>query len=55
MLRHKRLNEVIATDAYFASEKSIEGYDCAQVVFGMISRMLVVAGMKTESEFLDFY
>jgi hypothetical protein len=24
MLRHKRLNEVIATDTYFANEKSIE-------------------------------
>jgi hypothetical protein len=31
MLRHKRLNEVIATDTYFANEKSIEGYNCAQV------------------------
>jgi hypothetical protein len=31
MLRHKRLNEVIATDTYFSSEKSIEGYDCAQL------------------------
>ena len=25
MLRHKRLNEVIATDTYFANEKSIGG------------------------------
>jgi hypothetical protein len=31
MLRHKMLNEVIATDTYFANEKSIEGYHCAQV------------------------
>jgi hypothetical protein len=31
MLRHKRLNEVIATDTYFANEKSIEGYQFAQV------------------------
>jgi hypothetical protein len=31
MLRHKRSNEVIATDTYFAYEKSIEGYYCAQV------------------------
>jgi hypothetical protein len=29
ILRHKRLNEVIATDTYFANEKSIEGYQCA--------------------------
>jgi hypothetical protein len=26
MIRHKRLHEVIATDTYFANEKSIEGY-----------------------------
>jgi hypothetical protein len=31
MIRHKRLNEVIDTDTYFANEKSIEGYHCAQV------------------------
>jgi hypothetical protein len=29
MLRYKRSNEVIATDTYFANEKSIEGYHCA--------------------------
>jgi len=55
MLRHKRLNEVIATDTYFASDKSIEGYYCAQVFFGMTSKSLFVAGMKTESEFPDVY
>jgi len=55
MLRHKRLNEVIATDTYFSSTKSIEGYYCAQVFFGMASKMLYVAGMKTESEFPDVY
>jgi hypothetical protein len=31
MLRNKRLSEVIATDTYFANEKSIEGYHYAQV------------------------
>jgi hypothetical protein len=55
MIRHKRLNEVIATDTYFAIEKSMEGYHCAQVFFGMTSKMLYVAGMKTESEFTDVY
>jgi hypothetical protein len=55
MLRHKRLNEVIATDTYFANEKSIAGYHCAQVFFGMTSKMLYVAGMKTESEFADVH
>jgi hypothetical protein len=53
MLRHRSLNEVIATDAYFVNKKSIEGYHCAQVFFGMTSKMLYVAGMKTESEFAD--
>jgi hypothetical protein len=54
-LRNKKLNEVIATDKYFSSVKSIEGYYCAQVFFGMTSKMLYVAGMKTESEFPDVY
>jgi hypothetical protein len=49
MLRHKRLNEVIATDTYFANEKSIEVYHCAQVFFGMTSKMLYVAGKLNRS------
>jgi hypothetical protein len=49
------LNEVTATDTYFANEKSIEGYHRAQVFFGMTSKMLYVAGMKTESEFAGVY
>jgi hypothetical protein len=53
ILRHTRLNEVIATDTYFANEKSIEGYHCAQVFFGMTSKMLYITGMKIESEFPD--
>jgi hypothetical protein len=55
MLRHQRSNEVIAIDTYFANEKSIEGYHCTQVFFRMTSKMLCVAGMKTESEFADVY
>jgi hypothetical protein len=59
MLRHNRLNAVIATDTYFSTTKSVEGYHCAQVLFGMTSKMLHVAGLKTESEFpyiyLDFF
>jgi hypothetical protein len=53
ILRHNTLNEVIATDTYFANEKSIEGYHCAQVFFGVTSKMLYAAGMKNESEFAD--
>jgi hypothetical protein len=37
------------------STKSIEGFYCAQVFFGMTSKMLYVAGMKIESEFPDVY
>jgi hypothetical protein len=47
VLRDKRLNEVIDTDTYFANEKSIEGYHCAQVFFAMTSKMLYAAGKKT--------
>jgi hypothetical protein len=54
-LRHKIINEVIALDTYFAIENSIEGYYCAQVFFGITSKMLHVAGMKTKSEFPDVY
>jgi hypothetical protein len=53
MLRHNRLNKVIYTGTYFANEKSIEGYHRSQVIFGKISKMLYVAGMKTELEFAD--
>jgi hypothetical protein len=55
MLRHKRLNELISTDTYFANKKSIEGYHCAQVFVGMTSKILYVAGMKTDSEFADVH
>jgi hypothetical protein len=44
----QRENKFIATDTYFANEKSIESYHCAQVFFGMISKMLYVAGMYTD-------
>jgi hypothetical protein len=37
------------------NDKSIEGYHCAQVFFGITSKMLYVAGMKTELEFDDVY
>jgi hypothetical protein len=55
MLRHKRLNEVIATHTYFPNKTSIDGYHCAQVFFGMTSKMLYIAGMKTKSDFTGVY
>jgi hypothetical protein len=42
MLRHKRLNEVIATDTYFSSDKSIGGNECAQLFFGMTTNVSYV-------------
>jgi hypothetical protein len=55
ILRHKIINEVIATDTYISSDKSIEGYYYAQVFFGITCKMLHVSGMKTDSEFPDLY
>jgi hypothetical protein len=55
MLMYERLSEVIATDTYFANAKSIEGYYCAKVFFGLTSKMLLIAGMKYEYEFSDVY
>ena len=34
MLRHPRLNEVVATDTYFSNTRAIEGYWFAQVFIG---------------------
>ena len=48
MLRHLRLNEVVATDNYFSNTRSIEGYWCAQVFVGLTSRRITVIGMKTD-------
>jgi hypothetical protein len=38
LLIHKRFNEVIDTDTYFANEKSIEDCHCEHVFFGMTSK-----------------
>jgi hypothetical protein len=53
MFWHKKLNEIIATDTYFASKKTIEAFYCPQVFFCMISEVLHVVGMKTASELSD--
>jgi len=55
MLRKKRLNEIISTDTYFSSIRSIEGYTCAQAFYGCTSRTIHVYGMRTESEFPEIY
>jgi hypothetical protein len=55
MPQHNYLNKVIATDTYFASDKSIEYHYFVQVSFSMTSKSLFVAGIKTESELSDVY
>ena len=55
LLRKKKLNEVVATDIYFSSVRSIEGYWCAQVFCDCTSMRLKVYGMKRESEVVVVY
>ena len=55
MLRHPRLNEVVATDTYFSDVKSIEGYNCAQVFVGLTSRRITTIGMNTKGDFPEAY
>lgn len=54
-LQRPRLNEVVATDTYLSSVKSIEGYSCSQVFYGFSSGTIDVVGMKTESKFPSAY
>jgi hypothetical protein len=53
--RNKRSNKIIATASYFANENAVEGYYCPQIFYGMTSRILLFAGMRTESEFPQIY
>ena len=55
MLGNPRLNEVIATNTYFSSIKSIEGYTCSQVSYGCTLYTKHVYSMKTESVFPSTY
>jgi hypothetical protein len=55
-LRHRRLNEIIATDIWFSSYPSLEGFNCAQVFYGCTSRRLDVYDMKhSDGEFSEIY
>jgi hypothetical protein len=49
-LNVRRLQEVYATDTLFSSEKSIEGYNCAQLYAGKSSRLLALYGMRSENQ-----
>ena len=45
----------MTTDTFLASERSIEGFTCAQVYVGCTSKAIFVYGMRTESQFMETY
>ena len=47
--------EPVATDTFFANCKALGGDTCAQVFYGIQSRMINVYPMKTESQGLVAY
>ncbi len=55
LLRHKLLNEGVATDHLEFDVASPDGYKMAQVFYGLKSRRRWVFPMRTESEFPDVY
>jgi len=50
-LNARRLTEPYATDTFFSSIKSIEGYTCAQIYVGKSSAHTVVYGLSSEDQF----
>jgi hypothetical protein len=59
LLQRRRLMEPFATDTWFSTVTSYEGYNCAQVFFGIKSKYVRHFGMKSESDgptvLLDFF
>lgn len=53
MLRQKRINETVATDTYFSTVTSIEGFYCVQAFYGCTSGTIHTYGMKTKGNFFD--
>ena len=49
LLNRRRILEGVATDTWFSSVTSYEGYNCAQAFYGIKSRTMSHYGMKTES------
>jgi Reverse transcriptase (RNA-dependent DNA polymerase) len=58
LLQRRRFKEPYATDTWFSTTKSYEGYKCAQIFVGIQSKMVSHYGMTTESDgpnaLLDF-
>ena len=50
-----RLREKVSTDVLFAHAKGLYGVTCAQVYYGMTSRMINVYPMKSKAEFPNTY
>ena len=59
LLSRRRINEAYATDTWFSTVTSYEGYNCAQVFYGISTRMTSHYGMTSESHgpdaLLDFF
>jgi hypothetical protein len=59
LLQRRRIKESYVTDTWFSRVTSYEGYNCAQVFYGMGSKMLSHYGMVRESNgpevLLDFF
>ena len=45
------MNEKVSTDTIFASVKALNGYNCAQVFFGLTSKCIDVYPMKSKLQF----
>jgi len=59
ILQRRRINEAYATDTWFSTVTSYEGYNCAQIFYGYKSKMVSHYGMKRQSDgpdiLLDFF
>ena len=50
-----RLREKVSTDTMFAGITAIGGYTCAQVFYGVTSKVINVYGMRSKSDFPQVY
>ena len=59
ILQRRRINEPYATDTWFSTTTSYEGYNCVQLFYGTKSRVMSNYGLTTESDgpnaLLDFF
>ncbi len=49
ILQRRRINEGYATDTWFSTVTSYEGYNCVQAFYGIDSKMMSHYGMQKES------